>query len=221
MADIGRGMEDKMALSRRLLLSALPPLLLVATLPWVLSGAAAVDCNTSGLTQWLPDQHPERYRYQQFVDQFGADDFVIVSWPGCTLADQRLDQLVQALEATAGSDAPSEQQRLFDSILTGPRLLERLESAPLNLSHAEGIRRLSGFVVGPDQKTTCAILKLSPHGQVDQKRVIRSIERVAVNLCGLSRDNLRMGVPLMTPTFWILRANGRSAAIRCRQRLSR
>ena len=43
-------------------------LLMAITLPWVLIGSRAVDCQTSGLTQWLPDRHVERSRYERFVD---------------------------------------------------------------------------------------------------------------------------------------------------------
>ncbi len=184
---------ERMDVSRRLILAALAPLLLVATLPWVIPGSQAVDCDTSGLTQWLPDRHAERNRYESFLQHFGADDSVLVSWLGCTLDDPRLERLAVVLTRELGTGADREEDRLFEEIITGRRLVDRLASEPLNLGRREALRRLTGFVVGPDQQTTCAIMRLTRRGQNAQKRVIREIERVATQQCGVSSEALRMG----------------------------
>lgn len=178
---------------RRSALSALTPLLLAATLPWVLAGSRDVDCNTSGLVQWLPDRDSERNRYQAFLKDFGADDMVLVTWPGCTLAEPRLEQLAVGLMRASEAGSRDAEDRLFEEVVTGQRLLARLTSPPLSLGRREAVRRLSGFVVGPDEETTCAIVKLARGGQDRPKRVIQAIERVAVEECGLRADELRLG----------------------------
>ncbi len=183
----------KMKASRRLILAALAPLLLVATLPWVIPGSQAVDCDTSGLTQWLPDRHPQRNQYESFLRQFGVDDSVLVSWAGCTLDDPRLERLAVALTRDLGRHARRDEDRLFEEVITGQRLMRRLTSKPLNLGRREALRRLTGFVIGPDQQMTCAIVRLTQHGRGAQKQVIHAIEQTAAQQCGLSSEELRMG----------------------------
>ncbi len=182
-----------MDVSRRLPLAALTPLFLAATLLWVIPGSRAVDCDTSGLTQWLPDRHPERARYELFLQHFGADDSGLVSWIGCTLEDPRLERFALALMRELGPDANREEDRLIEEIITGQRLMDRLTSEPLDLRRRDALRRLTGFVVGADQQTTCAIIRLTNLGQGTQKRVIQAIERVAAATCDLTSDELRMG----------------------------
>jgi predicted RND superfamily exporter protein len=168
-------------------------MLLVATLPWVVPGSQAVDCDTSGLTQWLPDRQPERNRYSLFLEHFGADDSVLVSWPGCTLEDPRLERLASLLLRQAGPETNPAEDRLIEEIITGQRLLDRLTSGPIELARREALQRLTGFVVGPDGQTTCAIIKLTSRGLGSQKRVIQTIERVAADECGLAAEELRLG----------------------------
>ena len=45
---------------------------------------------------------------------------------------------------------------------------------PLNLKHDDALARIQGTLVGPDQKTTLAIVALTPEGVADRGRVVEA-----------------------------------------------
>lgn len=52
----------------------------------------AILSNSNDVRDWLPAEYAETQEYRWFTQQFGAQDFVVASWPGCTLTDERLDE---------------------------------------------------------------------------------------------------------------------------------
>ena len=46
---------------------------------------------------WLPSDFPETAELEWFADHFAGESFVLATWPGCTVADQRLKLLEQKL----------------------------------------------------------------------------------------------------------------------------
>src|SRR6188474_1726409 len=50
--------------------------------------------NSNDVREWLPAEYPETQQYRRLVQHFSTHDFIIASWPGCTLDDQRLDDFV-------------------------------------------------------------------------------------------------------------------------------
>jgi hypothetical protein len=82
---------------RRKLLSVLSIGLMVSTLPLVILGAVSVKSETTDMLQWLPGEQDKRATYDQFVSRFGHDDVVLVSWPNCTLDDDRLRRFEESL----------------------------------------------------------------------------------------------------------------------------
>ena len=76
--------------------------LLVAALaicmPWGVWAVLNLPVGSSGVHEWLPEGRPERARYEAFVESFGNDQVVLISWDGCQVDDPRLveyrDQLV-------------------------------------------------------------------------------------------------------------------------------
>src|SRR5262245_58686784 len=68
------------------------PILALAafTLPLVGIGARqAVKSNANDVRDWLPAHYAETTQFRWFTEHFGSEDFVLVSWTGCTLADER------------------------------------------------------------------------------------------------------------------------------------
>jgi hypothetical protein len=175
-------------------LSVWLPLLSVAAIaPFVFVGSAALESNTAEITQWLPDGQLERQQYDQFVEQFGGDDFLFVTWPGCTLADKRLARLSEALTTRVKFDGGNGDVALIRRVITGDETLKRLTSHPLKLSRAEALRRMRGIFVGVDGSTTGALVLLTDEGQKHKKELIEQIYQVAQAECGVDRQSLRLG----------------------------
>ena len=58
---------------------------------------AAIRSNLNDVRDWLPAHFPETAEYRWFREQFGSEEFVVVSWPGCDLNDTRLEKLAANL----------------------------------------------------------------------------------------------------------------------------
>ncbi|MEZ6145988.1 MAG: MMPL family transporter [Planctomycetaceae bacterium] len=156
------------------------------TLPWMIWASLRIDMNSGGVTNWLPEGRPARLRYDQFVEQFGVDDYLIISWPGCTLDDPCVAKFAEALRERPATSA------VVRDVKTGQETVEELTSPPLRLSRADAIDRLQGILVGPDRETTCLIVRTEKVG-TDPAPVFDLICRTAEEVCGKTRDDLRIG----------------------------
>jgi len=171
-------------------------LLMVAALPVIWLGVVgALASNSNDPRQWLPRGFDETEKYVWFQDHFGRDEVSVVSWPGCTLEDPRVDRLADLLTAPPAQGDPAEEPCFFQRAITGPRIFRQLTSSPLGLTPAEALRRLRGTLVGPDGRTTCLVLVLAAAGEGKRADAVERIRRVAETKCGLTRDELRLGGP--------------------------
>ena len=96
------------------------PLILVAfailTVPMGYGVFQAQKTNDNDVRQWLPVTAKETVTYRRFRENFGADDFAMVSWEGCTIDDPRLVEFPELLVPT---DAPlTEVSESFEAAAT-------------------------------------------------------------------------------------------------------
>ena len=85
---------------------------LIVSLAFCIFGLRQMQSNTEDVLQWLPDQSIARENYNLFREHFGSDDFLIVTWKGCTIQDDRLTYFSRALEE-------EDTQGLVESVTTG------------------------------------------------------------------------------------------------------
>lgn len=149
----------------------------------------AIRSNSNDVRDWLPAEYPETQEFNAFTRDFGVQDFIVASWPGCTLADERLDDFARYLEERqpAGSTL-----RPFSQIVTGRSLIQRLAEPPLELDTRVTRARLQGSIVGPDGKQTCAILTLRSEAAAQLEPTLAWIEEAATAV-GVPPSELRVG----------------------------
>ncbi len=71
----------------------------VFLMPMILRGTRlTVDSNRNDVKDWLPDSFEETAVHTWFTEHFPHEQFVLASWEGCTLDDQRLHLLAEKLE---------------------------------------------------------------------------------------------------------------------------
>ena len=155
-------------------------------------GLGAVATNSNDLSQWLTPAFQETQELNWFADRFGAEEVVVVSWPGCTLDSACLDRAAARFTGKPGKTGAGERAALFQHATSGRDLLRQLTSPPLDLSRREALRRLRGTVVGPDRQSTCLLLTLSTAGSQNPIVAIEQIAEVVRAECGLSSDELHM-----------------------------
>ena len=171
-------------------------LFMLLTLP-VVGWAAfqALKTNANSPLDWVPPTFPARADYQAFRREFGSGDLVIISWPGCTLDDPRLSQAAKYLRESR-SFYTADYQWQFERVVTGREVFEQLTGAPLNFSAAEARRRLKGSLLGPDGKTTCAIVAFTPEAMVQRRKVVLTIHAV-LKACGVPLADQHVAGPVI------------------------
>lgn len=169
---------------------------IVCAAPLVAIGAMrALGTNANDVRTWLPRGLPETTEYASFGEHFGSEEFVAISWEGCTLDDPRISQLADRLAQKA--DEGDSEQPLVERVATGPQALEKLTSPPLNLSHDDAVTRLRGLLIGPDGRQTCVVARPTERGKQDPHELLETIYRSAA-ACGLPRDEVKLGGPPVT-----------------------
>ena len=149
---------------------------LVFLLPMVVVGAIkAKSNNRNDVKGWLPAEYEETRTYRFFRQNFQGEEFILVSWEGCTMADPRLEMLARKLLPPPEEASRIERPLYFKSAQTGPRAVSRMCQEPLNLERGEAVARLTGALIGPppagieagaagddlDQRKTCLVLTLA------------------------------------------------------------
>ncbi len=72
----------------------------VFLMPMILRGTRlTVESNRNDVKDWLPDSFEETAVHTWFKQHFPHEQFVLASWEGCTLDDQRLRLLAEKLES--------------------------------------------------------------------------------------------------------------------------
>ncbi|MEM9586897.1 MAG: MMPL family transporter [Planctomycetota bacterium] len=146
---------------------------------------------------WVPANDPSRRAFFRFVDEFDAHDVILVSWHGCTIDDDRLDQFGELLSQRDGGHASQNGQALYHRVITGRSSLNAIQSPPLALGRQQAIERLQGFLVGPDN-TSCAMAVLTKFGTVQRRQAIELVRRVLEDELGIPAEQTHLaGTPVI------------------------
>ncbi len=173
------------------------PILIVSAALWYpvyLGKEAAMESSNNNIHQWLPQEMEATSRYHDFCRVFGSEDFALVSWEGCTLDDERLEEFANRVVPPEGQRGDDET-KWFSKVLTGPRLLADLTQSPYSVSQSlrhAALKRLEGTLVGPDHKTTGALVILSEEGNADRTAALDALKKIA-RKCGIEGEDLRLG----------------------------
>jgi predicted RND superfamily exporter protein len=160
----------------------------------VLGVRTAIRSNANDVRDWLPAHYEETRQYEWFHRHFGSEEFVIVSWPGCTLEDVRLDRLAERLRARSKQSDESAIGGIFRRVTTGRELVEQLTSEPLELKRSLVIERLKGTIIGADGEQTCAVVTLSDRARTHLHPTLAEIREAAGDI-GLAPAEVHLGGP--------------------------
>jgi predicted RND superfamily exporter protein len=160
---------------------------LLAILPWSLQAAwQSWLSNSNNVADWIP--HDEQLA--QFVELFGSDELLMISWEGCTFEDDRIAAYAQTLAAPA-PDGPA----YFREVITGPRILQFYTEPPLEMSREEALAHMQGWMVSADGETTCLVALVSEAGAADREAAVEYARIAAAQVAGLSADEIHMAGP--------------------------
>ncbi len=160
----------------------------------IIGARQSVDLMRITPEKWADKSHVGRIQFDQFRDHFEGNDVVYVSWHGCTIDDPRLNRLgEQLLAANRLPEHPGVSP--FERVVTGPGTLQRMMGPPTRLTRDTALDRLEGFLVGPDHKTSCAVVVLTYEGNERRRSSIEHLKSVACDVASLSPDELIVAGP--------------------------
>lgn len=154
--------------------------------PWLIYGVANLPIGSASVHEWLPNGKPEKARYERFQKNFGDDQFLIASWPGCNIDDPRLNDFSIRLRAQS-----QKQNALIDTVQTTKEVLDELTKPPLSLTLKQATSRIEGMLVGKDG-TASVVVSFTKLGLRQQTQVMEIIYAIADEVAGLGHDQLRM-----------------------------
>lgn len=177
----------------------------VFLLPLAVVGAMkAKTHNRNDVRGWLPMQYEETRLYRDFRSQFKGEEFILVSWEGCTLSDQRLNLMAKKLVPPTSTEPNADDPpALFKTVLTGPSVLDRMTAEPLDLEREDAINRLTGSLVGPprtpnepiEQRQSCLVVTLTDEARKNLHAAIKRVIDVAEDECAIRPADLHLGGP--------------------------
>jgi predicted RND superfamily exporter protein len=164
--------------------------------PWIGWGAMqALRPAVNSPLDWVDSSFAPRREYDQFCDRFGAGDSVVISWPGCTVDEQAVDDFVRSLQLASGFSRDG--QWLFRRVVSGRETYQSLCRAlgP----HASDLARsqLSGTLLGPDGKTTCIVIFFSPEGLQLRSQLVPLIRQAAMKFGKAEYQTQHLVGPIM------------------------
>lgn len=179
--------------------------------------ARTIQSNVNKVEDWLPKNFVETAQLAWFRKHFACDQFIVLSWDDCKLADPtipgdvddpRIERLAQLLvpdsDAIASEQAltpelDAARRRYFKVASTGRRVVDSLTAEPLKLEPETAVERLQGTMVGPDRRQTCVTVTLTPEALGELKLVLghgqRRIFRPNVPPGALLRLIEQAGIP--------------------------
>ena len=121
------------------------------------------------ITEWGNQRSPAYQQYDDFRKQFGVEEYVIVSWPGCVLDDPRLEQVTASIETDLSESV--------ERVSSGARLLSELRDRA-KLSETAALKRLRGILIGQDGSQTAVGFNLSKVGMENRAQVITRLHDI-------------------------------------------
>ena len=152
--------------------------------------------NANSPIDWMPTDFPARLDYERFHAAFESGDVVVVSWPGCTIDDPRLEKFGRVASESAEAH-DTDGRPYFSRVLTASGILRDLTSPPLDLPPADAVRRLQGSLIGPDGRSACAVVVFTLEGLRDRARAVPLLRRMLAEDCGVGADDQRLAGPIM------------------------
>ncbi len=146
----------------------------------------AVQTNVNKIEDWLPSSFRETGELRWFRDHFPSDQFILVTWEGCTLAgspevfpedgdDPRIANIKRQLlaeEVMEGDIDGEDCRKYIKSVITGRDVLEQLLAPPQSLAYDDAVERLKGSLIGPDGRQTCLLITLKEGATTKLKNIL-------------------------------------------------
>src|SRR5690606_5193732 len=157
---------------------------IVLTLPLLFWEGESIPCNND-IEAWLPQNSPIRASYEDFKQEFGGEEFVMIALEGRAIDDPLVEALAARLEHT-----PHIRQCLTPARFAA---LVRQQSVP----EQQIAERIRGLTVSWDGRMIGVVALLSEQGLADRAATVQSV-RDQLDYCQFRDDEVLLaGVPVV------------------------
>lgn len=171
-------------------------LLMAAAVPVILRGTeGAIASMFNAPVRWIPANFAALRDFRTFTEEFDVHEMILISWPGCTIDDERLKHFAEEMQEVRERRQAAGEPELFAGVPNGFEMLRDLTDGPAELSRERAIARLTNLLVGPDGQTSCAAVELTPLGAKQRDAALEIVLSVADDTVGLPRDAYRLAGP--------------------------
>ncbi len=122
----------------------------------------------NAITEWGDHSSLAYQEFHEYRKKFGANEAVILSWPGCELNDERLENVAVAIETQLAG--------LVHSVSSGQRAYRALREA--KLSEEVALKRLRNVLVSKDSFDTAIGFQLTEKAMAVRNDVISRLETI-------------------------------------------
>ncbi|TWT95432.1 MMPL family protein [Botrimarina colliarenosi] len=173
----------------------------IATPSLVLGAMRALEANNNSPIDWVDSDFAPRAEYDRLCEAFGPGDAVVMSWPGCVLAEPSLDELVDRLREERAFFAP-DGSWLFHRVTSGREAAEALvaprgQGGEPGMTRDQAINRLRPSLVGPDRSTTAVVIVFTAEGLKQRSRLVAAIRELSLGITGIKPDDLHLAGPVI------------------------
>lgn len=121
------------------------------------------------ITQW-GDRSSKAYAdFTDYRQKFGANELVVLSWPGCDLEDPRLEEVTSKIESQLGDRV--------QQVSNGLRVLSQLKRGA-NLSHSAAVKRLRNVFLSQTGFATGVGFQIDRSQRLRRGEIIESLDSI-------------------------------------------
>lgn len=166
-------------------------------LPFVAFSAVRVlRSNANSPLDWMPDAMPAKRAYLDFTKQFESGDVVVVSWPGCTIDEPKLDRIARSLRRSRVFH-DEQDGWYFDRVISGREVAESLMAEPVNLPREKVVQRLRGSLIGDDGETTCLVIAFNSAGLKRRGELVPYIRAAVTKFADVPASDVHLAGPVI------------------------
>ena len=121
------------------------------------------------ITEWGDRSSLAYQQFSQYREKFGANEAIILSWPGCDLVDPRVEKVAEAIETQLAGKV--------HNVSSGQRVYSALRS-DAKLTETTALKRLRNVFIGQDDQTTAIGFQLTEPARRNRGEVLKQVELI-------------------------------------------
>lgn len=169
----------------------------VIALPFVAFAAVRVlKSNANSPLDWMPESMPAKRTYAEFTRQFESGDIVVMSWPGCTIDEPKIDRVAQSLRRSKVFHDEQEAW-YFDRVISGREVAESLMTEPVSLPREKVVQRLRGSLIGDDEQTTCLVIAFNSAGLKRRGELVPYLRAAVTKFADVPAADIHLAGPVI------------------------